>query len=479
MKTEHEGSEVLPEAELEVLLDLAGVEYDRQRRVPLRWTMKPAARISSELADIGLRLPVKDVAKALGRHGVIYLGALASGGEDISKRLRFINEKFEEFERRGDPVISVRKEIMEIGVGWRSKTRRRISPRSPWQDRDEPAAVPLYGIFDLIGESGRLLLGARHGTPAFAVDAVRRWWLAAGCHQYSDPAALLILADDGGANGSRVRAWHFELASLSVDSGMEITVCHLPTGIWTWGSSAHRSFWDLAKGWRGNRSADRESLFGELMRGVSESGLDISAEIDATAYSPRVRISDSQLNDLPILPGRAGDWHYTLLPRPHRRCGPPAVPDADKVSPKASWLIHPELIGMEIREWEILAKRFCALYDQEHEAALELRRRGPRQKTPAAGRYTGGRPKVTTVDQLLAAVIHERLGVPQANLAAVFGITTNRLTVSISRTRRLLGKLNHVIPKNDIRIRDVQSLQEFREECEKGGRADRPDAPEE
>jgi hypothetical protein len=41
---------------------------------------------------------------------------------------------------------------------------------------------------------------------------------------------LLITADGGGSNGSRVRLWKRELQKLANELGLDITVSHLPPG---------------------------------------------------------------------------------------------------------------------------------------------------------------------------------------------------------------------------------------------------------
>jgi hypothetical protein len=41
---------------------------------------------------------------------------------------------------------------------------------------------------------------------------------------------LMITADGGGSNGSRVRLWKVELQKLADEKGLTITVCHYPPG---------------------------------------------------------------------------------------------------------------------------------------------------------------------------------------------------------------------------------------------------------
>jgi hypothetical protein len=40
----------------------------------------------------------------------------------------------------------------------------------------------------------------------------------------------MISADGGGSNGYRTRQWKTELAALAAETGLTITVCHLPPG---------------------------------------------------------------------------------------------------------------------------------------------------------------------------------------------------------------------------------------------------------
>ena len=64
-------------------------------------------------------------------------------------------------------------------------------------------------------------LRVRRGT-------LRRWWDTIGRRRYPHADRLLICADGGGSNGYRVRAWKVELAALAAQTGLAITVYHLP-----------------------------------------------------------------------------------------------------------------------------------------------------------------------------------------------------------------------------------------------------------
>ena len=78
--------------------------------------------------------------------------------------------------------------------------------------------------------------------PAFAVATLRRWWDTIGRRRYPGADRLLICADGGGSNGYRLRAWKIELQRLAAETGLTITVCHLPPGTSKWNKIEHRLF---------------------------------------------------------------------------------------------------------------------------------------------------------------------------------------------------------------------------------------------
>ena len=90
-------------------------------------------------------------------------------------------------------------------------------------------AVP-YGVYDLAANFGWVSIGVDHDTAAFAVNSIRQWWQAVGRARYPDATRLLITADGGGSNGSRVRLWKRELQKLANELDLDITVSHLPPG---------------------------------------------------------------------------------------------------------------------------------------------------------------------------------------------------------------------------------------------------------
>ena len=120
--------------------------------------------------------------------------------------------------------------------------------------------------------------------PQFAVHSIARWWEGEGRREYPGASALLILADSGGSNGCRARAWKLSLQEkLCDESGLTVTVCHYPTGCSKWnpdrapavqlhqqelGGKAPEDFGSYAGIHQGNEHGDRiecQSLLGRRL----------------------------------------------------------------------------------------------------------------------------------------------------------------------------------------------------------------------
>ena len=130
-------------------------------------------------------------------------------------------------------------------------------------------AVP-YGIYDVSANAGFVNVGISADTGEFSVASIRRWWCEIGAPRYPTAKQLLINADCGGSNGSRLRLWKRELQVLADELGIEITVCHVPPGTSKWNKVEHRLFsfitpelaWQAAGQLPGHRPTDRQHHHG-------------------------------------------------------------------------------------------------------------------------------------------------------------------------------------------------------------------------
>jgi hypothetical protein len=88
---------------------------------------------------------------------------------------------------------------------------------------------------------------------------------------------LLITADGGGSNGYRTRLWKTELAQLATETGLQITVCHLPPGTSKWNKIEHRLFSRISINWRGRPLTSHEVIVNTIGATSTTSGAPVTA----------------------------------------------------------------------------------------------------------------------------------------------------------------------------------------------------------
>src|SRR6185503_15232097 len=245
--------------------DTAGDPMGRQGL----WTAKRLRDISRELGQLGLRVCPNTVRRLLDE--VDYAlhanrkSLCANDSPFRDQQFDYLNHHRKEFASSGYPIISVDTKKKEL-VG-QFKNNGRVWSRDPVlvQDHDfrslaQGIAIP-YGIYDLQANRGMVVVGNSHDTPDFAVEAIGQWWRRDGSRRYPDAPELLILADTGGSNGARCRAWKLALQAKLVDRyQLGVTVCHYPTGASKWNPIEHRLFSEISKHWGGQPLTDYETI---------------------------------------------------------------------------------------------------------------------------------------------------------------------------------------------------------------------------
>ena len=432
---------------------------------PLRWTTKFTRNLADELTRQGHRVGADTVGDLLRGEGFSLQGnAKTLEGQqhpDRDAQFRYISEQVKAHQETADPVISVdtkKKELVgqfaNAGREWRPAGRPVLVNSHDFPQDSAGRAVP-YGVYDVTGDTGWVSVGTDHDTAAFAVESVRRWWKAAGRDEYPAARRLLVTADAGGSNGYRTRAWKAELAALAVETGLEITVCHFPPGTSKWNKVEHRLFSHITMNWRGRPLTSHEVIVQTIAATTTRTGLRVRAELDDSTYDTGVKISDRQMDALPLTRHDwHGDWNYTLRPEAYDQDAGTPEP-FDQPSPGLAWLCHPALTGLPAAEWDALTAALMTLHDQQREASLD-KRRGHRPRLTAPG--TGRRPALTLADRLLAAILHYRLALPQVAIAALFGVRPETVNKRIRDIRQLLDQAGHTIQPSPHRLASLDDL---------------------
>ncbi len=177
-------------------------------------------------------------------------------------------------------------------------------------------AVPA-GLYDVLADQGHVVVGTSADTPRFAAEAVARWWSRIGCHRYRDAGELLLLSDGGGSNGYRPRLWKKCLQELVADRyGLDVTVCHYPTGASKWNPVEHRLFGPISVNWAGVPLRTPAVILGFIRGTTTETGLVVTAEWWERTYVKGVVVSDAEMASLNITyHDTCPRWNYTIKPR--------------------------------------------------------------------------------------------------------------------------------------------------------------------
>jgi len=450
------------------LLALVEPEERGDPMSPLRWTTKSTRNLAAELTRQGHEVGADTVGDLLRAEGFSLQGnAKTIEGQrhpDRDAQFRYINEQVKAHQGTADPVISVdtkKKELVgefaNAGREWRPKGQPVATRTHDFPGDSAGKAVP-YGVYDITGNTGWVSVGTDHDTAAFAVESIRRWWTAAGSSEYPLARRLLITADAGGSNGYRTRAWKAELAALAVETGLEVTVCHFPPGTSKWNKVEHRLFSHITMNWRGRPLTSHQVVVQTIAATTTGTGLRVRAELDTGAYDTGVKISDRQMEALPLARHDwHGDWNYTLRPEDYDQAA--GVPDPfDRPSPDLAWLCHPALTGLPPQQWDALIATLMTLHHQHREADLD-KRRGHRPRLIAPG--PGRRPVLTLADRILATVLHQRLALPQVAIAALLGVRPETINKRIRDIRQLLELAGYAIQPGPHQLASLDELYRF------------------
>jgi Rhodopirellula transposase DDE domain len=293
---------------------------------PLRWTSKSSRQLADQLGGTGHQVSYRTVIRLL--HDMNYsLQANRKTKEgqqhpDRDAQFEHLNNQVRAFQRRGQPVISVDAKKRELvgdfkqsGRQWRRQGEPLKVRVYDFEDKDLGHAIP-YGVYDLTHNEGWISVGIDHDTAEFATETIRRWWLEMGRKLFPHATELLVTADGGGSNGSRLRLWKVCLQALADELGLQMTVCHFPPGTSKWNKIEHRLFCHLTQNWRGEPLISRAVIVNLIGNTTTRTGLKVRADLDLNSYPTGIKVSDEELARVNVEKDKFhGEWNYTIIPR--------------------------------------------------------------------------------------------------------------------------------------------------------------------
>ena len=292
---------------------------------PLRWTCKSVRKLAEELVRLGHKVSHRMVAEMLHEAGYSLQANRktleGSSHADRNEQFQHIAERVKSLLDASQPVISVDTKKKELVGPFRNNGKELRPEGDPEQVRVHDFPIPElgraapYGVYDIANNTGWISVGIDHDTSAFAVETIRRWWHSMAKTRYDNAKQLLITADSGGSNGSRVRLWKVELQKLADETGLEILVCHLPPGTSKWNKIEHRLFSFISQNWRGKPLVSHQVIVDLIAATTTKKGLKVRAEIDLNRYPSGVKVSDQEFAALNIERDKFhGEWNYKLVP---------------------------------------------------------------------------------------------------------------------------------------------------------------------
>ncbi len=293
---------------------------------PLLWTSKSVRNLADGLRRMGHTIGRTLVGKLLHQLDYSLQGnrKTREGSDHVDRDAQFhyINDRVKEALASGNPAISVDTKKKELVGDFRNAGREWRPKGSPEEVRVHDFVIPElgravpYGVYDIAGNTGWVSVGIDHDTAAFATNAIRSWWQLMGRARYPKAKSLLITADGGGSNGSRVRLWKLELQKLADELDVPITVCHLPPGTSKWNKIEHRLFSFITSNWRGKPLVSHQVIVQLIAATTTRTGLKVRCQLDPMTYPAGVKVSDDELAAVNIVRHEFhGEWNYTISPK--------------------------------------------------------------------------------------------------------------------------------------------------------------------
>ena len=292
---------------------------------PLLWTCRSLRNLASELVSLGHKISHETTGLLLEKLGYSLQGNRktleGSNHPDRNAQFEFINTKVQEIQSENNPVISVdtkKKELIgqykNSGKTYRAKGDPEKVKTYDFVDEKLGRANP-YGVYDIANNIGWVSVGTDHDTSAFAVDTIRKWWNSMGKERYPNATELMITADGGGSNGSRVRLWKIELQNFANEIGIPIHISHFPPGTSKWNKIEHKMFCYISMNWRGKPLISHEVIVNLIANTRTRSGLKIEADINKNIYPTGIKISDEEFSSINIIRNEFhGEWNYIIKP---------------------------------------------------------------------------------------------------------------------------------------------------------------------
>jgi hypothetical protein len=292
---------------------------------PLLWVSKSRAKLAAALCAMGHQISASSIPKLLReleyRRQVNRKTLDGSNHPDRDAQFEYINAAVIKTQSAGQPVISIDSKKKEL-IGHYKNSGSDYRPEGcpdkvdvhDFVEKDLGKAIP-YGVYDVTNNKGWVSVGVDNDTAQFAVNSIRRWLKMMGLARYPTMKQVMITADGGGSNGSRVRLFKLELQKLANETGLTLRVCHYPPGTSKWNKIEHKLFCHITQTWRGQPLTSRQTVVELIASTTTKTGLTVRCELDTQTYPKGITVTDAEMEALNIKRDTFHpEWNYSISP---------------------------------------------------------------------------------------------------------------------------------------------------------------------
>jgi len=290
-----------------------------------KWVRSSLRQLKEALNKLGFDIGYVTVGRLLKDLGFSLKGnrkqCTGPSHPDRDRQFRYIERVKKVFLDAGHPIISVdakKKELMgnfkNPGRSW-CREAKAVNVYDFLQDA-AGRAIP-YGIYDITHNLGYVGVGTSADTSEFAVDTISWWWGLEDRPTFADETRLMILSDAGGSDGCRFRLWKSLLQEQLADRlGIEVMVCHYPTGASKWNPVEHRLFSYISLNWAGKPLRSFKVMLNYIRGTTTRAGLKVKAVLLDRTYEKGIRVSDQEMSALNLHQRSVCPrWNYIIKPR--------------------------------------------------------------------------------------------------------------------------------------------------------------------
>ncbi len=279
----------------------------------IRWTCKSVRKLAEELCKMGHKLchmlVLKELIKQKYSLQVNRKKDPCSFRRDRDKQFAYINETVIEFQKRGDPVISIdtKENDGNSGKTWLPQKPKKVK------------------VYDFVCETlsnkmpkgkGFVPVGIDHDTAGFAAAMIGRWWENIGHNAFPHAKNLYITAYSVGSNVSRNTPWQRALQKLADQKNISINVSHYPPGTSKWNQIEHRMCSYISMILQATPLVSREIIVDLISHTKTKTGLKISNELDTNSCKKGIVATNKEFDDMSLRRSALHDeWNYLLSPK--------------------------------------------------------------------------------------------------------------------------------------------------------------------